>query len=197
MPSQRSTCTSTATDEGDAGQRPRAVTVFVCTNCARPPRAPAFAGRPQRAITDFDWPWPVKEVPVPCTGRIQPEHVLKALEAGADLVCAIGCEHDNCHYLEGSKRCARRIDYLRSLLGEIGHDRERLLFFSLPGTAAEDMALAAGKPARAREDFSSELAAIRDRLIEVISGLPSNPLCAGKTDEEHLNSLLEAEDGED
>jgi hypothetical protein len=134
---------------------------------------------------------------VPCTGRIQPEHVLKALEAGADLVCAVGCKEDNCHYLEGSKRCAHRIDYLRSMLREIGHNGDRLLFFSLPGTSAEDMAIAAGKPDPARGDSSAELAAIRDRLNEVLAGLPPNPLRADETGKEHLNSLIEADDGED
>jgi len=197
MPSQHSTCVSTATEQRDAIKRPAAVTIFVCANCARPPLAPASAGRAQPVIPDFGWPWPVKEILVPCTGRIQPEHVLKALESGADLVCAIGCKQDNCHYLEGSKRCERRIDYLRSILAEIGHSGERLLFATLPGTAAEDMALAAGKPVRAREDLSAEFAALRDRLSEVLAALPPNLLHATETDEEHLNSLLEPEDGED
>jgi coenzyme F420-reducing hydrogenase delta subunit len=196
MPSQHSTCVSTATEKRDAAKRPAAVTIFVCANCARPPLASTSAGRSRPVIPDFGWPWPVKQMLVPCTGRIQPEHVLKALESGTDLVCAIGCEHDNCHYLEGSKRCERRIEYLRSMLGEIGHGGERLLFAALPGTAAEDTALAAGRSVDARADFSAEIAALRVRLSEVLAGLPPNLLHATRTDKEHFNSLLGPEDGE-
>jgi hypothetical protein len=139
----------------------------------------------------------VNEVLVACTGRIQPEHVLKALESGADLVCAIGCQNDNCHYLEGSRRCARRVDYLRSILREIGHDCDRLMFLSLPGTAAEDMAIAAGRPVVARTDFDAELATVRDRIAEVLAGLPPNPLRGNQTGKEDFNSLVEPDDGED
>jgi len=51
---------------------------------------------------------------------LQPEHVLKAFESGARLVCAVACSEDNCHHLEGSKRCARRVDYVKGILDEIG-----------------------------------------------------------------------------
>jgi len=123
---------------------------------------------------------------VPCTGRLQPEHVLKAFESGADVVCAVACQEDNCHYLEGSKRCARRVDYLRSILEEIGLGGERLMLFHLPGTAAEDMALAAGKPAPAdtSDGLDTRVAAIRDQVMQALEGLPPNPL--------HLAPLAEA-----
>ena len=91
---------------------PGAVTIFVCANCARAGQAPTSAGRPRPAVPDFGWPWPVREILVPCTGRLQPEHVLKAFESGSGVVSIVACEEDNCHYLEGSKRCARRADYL-------------------------------------------------------------------------------------
>jgi F420-non-reducing hydrogenase iron-sulfur subunit len=87
-----------------------AVTAFVCSNCARPGLAPTSAGRPRPSVPNFQWPFPVREVLVSCTGRLQPEHVLKAFESGANLVCAVACQEDNCHYLEGSTRCARRVD---------------------------------------------------------------------------------------
>jgi coenzyme F420-reducing hydrogenase delta subunit len=154
------------------------ITVFVCANCARPWQAPTSAGRPRPAVPDFGWPWPVREILVPCTGRLQPEHVLKAFESGSDIVSMIACEEDNCHYLEGSKRCARRADYLRSILNAIGLGGERLMLFHLPGTAEEDMALAAGgpTPACASEARDSQAAAIRDQVIEALAALPPNPL---------------------
>jgi hypothetical protein len=120
----------------------------------------------------------VREILVACTGRLQPEHVLKAFESGSDVVAMVGCEEDNCHYLEGSKRCARRADYLRSILNAIGLGGERLMLFHLPGTAAQDMALAAGRaaPGWASDARDAQAAAIRDQIIEALAALPPNPL---------------------
>jgi coenzyme F420-reducing hydrogenase delta subunit len=159
-------------------ETPAAVTVFVCVNCARPSQAPTSAGRPLPVVPDFGWPWPVKEVLVPCTGRLQPEQILKALESGSDLVCAVACQEDNCHYLEGSKRCARRMDHIRSILEEIGLGGERLMLFYLPGTAAADMALAAGRPASActSEAVGAMVAGIRDQVMQALQDLAPNPL---------------------
>ena len=157
---------------------PAAATVFVCANCARPGEAPTSAGRSQPVLPDFAWPMPVREILVPCAGRLQPEHVLKAFESGAAVVCAVACEEDNCHYIEGSKRCARRVDYIRSILREIGMGAERLMLFSLPGTAAEDMALALGRPAPARANgtANARIASIRDQVAQAVEGLSPSPL---------------------
>jgi hypothetical protein len=115
---------------------------------------------------------------VPCAGRLQPEHVLKAFESGARLVCAVACEEDNCHYLEGSVRCARRMDYLRIILDDVGLGGERLLLFHLPGTAAEDMALGAGRPVAScsSEAVDAQVAAIRDGVLRALDGLTPTPL---------------------
>ena len=176
---------------GDSSARPLATaTVFVCANCARPGKVPTSAGRPPPNVPDFQWPMSVQQILLPCTGRLQPEHVLKAFESGADVVCALGCQEDNCHYLEGSKRCARRVDHVRSILQEIGLGGERLLFFTLPGTAAEDMALGAGEPAptsTASASTASSVAAligaIRDRVVATIDALPPSALRPAPADE--------------
>jgi coenzyme F420-reducing hydrogenase delta subunit len=165
----------------DVGEQPalqRGLTVFLCANCARPARAATSAGRPRPVVPEFGWPWPVRQALVSCTGRLQPEHVLKAFESGSEAVCMIACQEDDCHYLEGSKRCARRADFLRSILDEIGLGGERLMLFHLPGTAAEDMALAAGRPLPAPANAASDdrVAAIREKVVEALRALPSNPL---------------------
>jgi F420-non-reducing hydrogenase iron-sulfur subunit len=156
----------------------RKLTVFVCANCARPARDMASDGRPRPVVPHFDWPFPVQQIIVPCTGRLQPEQVLKAFSSGASMVCVIACAEHNCHYLEGSKRCARRVDYVRSILKEVGLDGEHLMLFHLPGSAAEDMALAAGKPAPANTGGVSEarVSAIRDEVLRALLLLPQNPI---------------------
>jgi F420-non-reducing hydrogenase iron-sulfur subunit len=153
------------------------VTVFVCANCARPGQTPDSAGRSRLNVPRFDWPISVREVLVPCTGRIQPEHVLKAFESGARLVCAVACQEDNCHYLEGSARCARRMDYLRTILDDIGLGGERLMLFHLPGSAAEDTALGAGRAASvcAADVADAPAAAVRDAVLRALGDLAPTP----------------------
>jgi F420-non-reducing hydrogenase iron-sulfur subunit len=154
------------------------VTIFVCANCARASRDPEQAYRSRPDVPVFEWPFSVQEVLLPCTGRLQPEHVLKAFESGARLVCAVACREDNCHYLEGSSRCARRVDYLRGILDEVGLGRERLLLFHMHGTAAEDTAAAAGRPVLAlpADAAEQEAQAIRDAVLKVLDTLTPTPL---------------------
>jgi F420-non-reducing hydrogenase iron-sulfur subunit len=168
-----------AVTRGNVSIRPLpSATVFVCANCSRPGRVPTSGGRPPPDVPDFAWPASFRQVLLPCTGRLQPEHVLKAFESGADVVCAIGCQEDNCHHLEGSRRCARRVDHVRALLQEIGLGGERLLFFVLPGTAGEDTALGAGAAAPGRpSSIAADLAAaVRDLVVAAVEGLPPSPL---------------------
>jgi coenzyme F420-reducing hydrogenase delta subunit len=156
----------------------RAITVFLCANCARPARAATSAGFPRPIVPDFGWPWPARQALVSCTGRLQPEHVLKAFESGSEAVCVVACQEDDCHYLEGSQRCARRTAFIRSILNEIGLGGERLMLFHLPGTAAEDMAAASGRTVEtlAAAALDAQVAAIRDQVVETLRALPSNPL---------------------
>jgi F420-non-reducing hydrogenase iron-sulfur subunit len=179
----------------------RAIAVFVCANCARQGKAPSSSGRSRPVVPDFNWPIPFKQVVVPCTGRLQPEHVLKAFESGASVVSVIACQDDNCHYVEGSPRCTRRIDYIRSLLNEIGLGEERLLLFHLPGSASEDLAMSAGK-ASSKEDQDSindQIAAIRKRAIEVLGSHPPNPLqgSGGLNGDFNLEETVCDEEGSD
>jgi len=108
------------------------VTVFVCANSARPGRKVTSAGRARPVVPDFKWPGRVRQIVIPCAGRLQPEHVLKAFESGSSVVSIIACQDDNCHFIEGSRRCALRVDYVRSILNEIGLGDERLLLSYLP-----------------------------------------------------------------
>ena len=162
------------------------ITAFICANCSRAGRVPSSTNRPAPSPPDFCWPLPVRELLVPCTGRLQPEHILKAFEVGADVVCMIGCAEDNCHTLEGSRRCARRVKYVGDLLDQIGIGRERLWHFRLPGSAREDRALGVtGEPDLADQQrressqlsqIEPELRALRQELADRIAELRPSPL---------------------
>lgn len=154
------------------------ITMFICTNCARPGKELTSAGRVRPVVPDFNLPCRTQRVVVPCSGRLQPEHVLRAFESGSNIVFVVACQEDNCHYGEGSRRCALRVDYIRAILKEIGLGEERLLLSYLPGSASEDLALAAGKcmPVGSAEAYEAQFAAIRNQAIEVLRNIPSNPL---------------------
>lgn len=162
------------------------VTVFRCANCSRQGKMPRLAVERSSFQPRLAWPIPMHEVVLPCTGRLQPEHLLKAFEAGARAVCVIACADDNCHYLEGSRRAKRRVEYVKELLDELGLGSERLMIFHLPGSAREDMTLALnpreGSPATelSQEELGSRLAAICGTVMAKLDALEPNPLAQGE-----------------
>jgi F420-non-reducing hydrogenase iron-sulfur subunit len=161
------------------GDEPVAV-AFICENCARPGITPSSGIRRRPITPDFAWPFPIKEVAVPCAGRLQPEHVLKALEDGADAVAVICCEEGNCHHLEGNRRCAHRLEHVGKMIEEIGLGTGRLLLFHLPGSAAEDMALGVSPQVALppNPDFKRKIDAVREELRARLQNIPRNPLRA-------------------
>ena len=165
---------SAATGSG-LGIADTVVAVFECFNSGRTGQAPVSSScrRPNPSL--FQWPIAVNQIRLPCAGRLQPEHILKAFEEGYDAVCVIVCAEDNCHCLEGSKRGHRRVDYVRGLLDDIGVGRERLLFFTMPGSAREDMAAGLAPAAPAATDLSVQAATIVEQAMSAIAALPPSP----------------------
>lgn len=68
----------------------------------------------------------IRFFPLPCSGRIDPLHLMRALESGADKVYLVTCPEGACHYREGNIRAKKRIAYTQGLIEEIGLERERL-----------------------------------------------------------------------
>jgi coenzyme F420-reducing hydrogenase delta subunit len=156
------------------------VTVFFCSNSTRGADAPEQRNRHRTTLPTLDWPCTIHQVAVPCTGRLQPEHLLKAFEAGSDATVVIGCAGDNCHYHEGSRRCHRRIEYVGRLLNEIGLGSDRLIFAQLPGSARQDLIV--GEPRRStaatpgEANASAELDALRELVLARLAQLPPEPM---------------------
>jgi F420-non-reducing hydrogenase iron-sulfur subunit len=70
--------------------------------------------------------------PLPCSGRIEPLHLLRALESGADKVYLITCPEGACRFREGNFRARKRLVFAQGLIEEIGLKRERLELINLP-----------------------------------------------------------------
>lgn len=63
---------------------------------------------------------------VPCSGRVDPMFILKALLDGADGVIVLGCHPGDCHYGEGNYHTRRRLALMEELLTFTGVEPERV-----------------------------------------------------------------------
>lgn len=88
----------------------------------------------------MNYPANVKIVKVPCTGRVDIIHVLKAFESGADGVYLAGCLEGECHYLRGNIRARKRVDRLKELLEECGIGGERVAMYNLSSAQGQRFA---------------------------------------------------------
>src|SRR3989304_10201430 len=68
----------------------------------------------------------IRFFPLPCSGRIDPLHLMCALESGADKVYLVTCPEGTCRYREGNLRAQKRIAFTQELIEAIGLERERL-----------------------------------------------------------------------
>jgi F420-non-reducing hydrogenase iron-sulfur subunit len=74
----------------------------------------------------------IRFFPLPCSGRIEPLHLMRALESGSDKVYVVTCPENACRYREGNIRARKRLAYTQGLIEEIGLARDRLELIHLP-----------------------------------------------------------------
>ena len=67
----------------------------------------------------------VRLIRLMCSGRLDPQFVLKALAEGADGVFISGCHPGDCHYTTGNYYARRRMTLLFSMLDYLGIEKER------------------------------------------------------------------------
>jgi coenzyme F420-reducing hydrogenase delta subunit len=97
---------------------------YACIYCA-------FAAADLAGSMRLQYPPNVKIVKLPCTGKLDILHVLKAFESGADGVFVAGCLEGNCHFLKGNLRAKKRVEYAKMLLKDAGLEPERLEMFNM------------------------------------------------------------------
>jgi coenzyme F420-reducing hydrogenase delta subunit len=69
----------------------------------------------------LQYPINVKIVRVPCTGKVDVIHIMRAFEKGADGVAVIGCLEGECHFDSGNLRARQRVEQAQKILGTIFH----------------------------------------------------------------------------
>lgn len=77
------------------------------------------------------YPADIKIIRVPCTGKVDVLHLLRALEKGADGAYCVGCLEGDCHFSNGNFRARKRVEQARKLLDTIGLDGQRVEMFNL------------------------------------------------------------------
>jgi F420-non-reducing hydrogenase iron-sulfur subunit len=92
---------------------------FTCNWCSY--RAADLAG-----MSRLKYPANVRLIRLMCSGRIDPQFVLKAFAEGADGVMMTGCHPGDCHYLEQNYKTMRRYLILRRTLAQMGIEPQRL-----------------------------------------------------------------------
>ncbi|MFA5553239.1 MAG: hydrogenase iron-sulfur subunit [Phycisphaerae bacterium] len=97
------------------------ILAFLCSWCS-------YAGADLAGVSRLQYPPNVRVVKVPCSGRINPVFIVKALQQGWDGVLVSGCHPGDCHYITGNYYARRRFAVLKNILEFIGIEQGRVQF---------------------------------------------------------------------
>jgi coenzyme F420-reducing hydrogenase delta subunit len=110
----------------------------------------------------------IKEIP--CSGKIDAQYMLHALEGGLRGVCVVTCPHGECTLAQGNYRAEVRVRTVQRLLEEIGLDPVRAQLINCsPDETTEHLR---GLIAEAVHRFSS--------LVEEVGAIRESPVQIGK-----------------
>ena len=84
----------------------------------------------------LQYPTSIKIIRVPCTGKVDVIHILRAFELGADGVYALGCLEGDCHYNSGNFRARKRVGQAQKILETVGIEGERAQMYNLSSSEA-------------------------------------------------------------
>ena len=79
----------------------------------------------------LQYPPEIEIILLPCSGRVDIIHLLKAFEAGEDAVFVAGCLEGDCHYSTGNLYAKKRVNRVKEILDKVGVGGERLAMYNL------------------------------------------------------------------
>lgn len=103
-----------------SGWEPKIV-AFLCNWCS-------YAGADLAGTSRIQYPPNIRVIRVPCSGRVNPLFILKALYSGVDGVLVSGCHPGDCHYLKGNYLGRRKWATLKRFLEYLGIEAGRVQF---------------------------------------------------------------------
>lgn len=108
--------------------KPR-ILAFCCNWCT-------YAGADLAGLNRMKYPADVRLLRLPCSGRVNPQFVLHAIQKGCDGVLVCGCHPGDCHYSTGNYFTRRRMLLYRRFLEYLGVDPERFQVRWISGSEA-------------------------------------------------------------
>lgn len=97
------------------------IVAFLCNWCS-------YAGADLAGVSRIQYSTNIRIIRVPCSGRVNPFYIVKALQNGADGVLVSGCHPGDCHYISGNYYARRKFALLKRFLKYIGIEPERVQF---------------------------------------------------------------------
>jgi coenzyme F420-reducing hydrogenase delta subunit len=79
----------------------------------------------------LQYPGNIRIIRVPCTGKVDIIHILRAFEKGADGVYVVGCMEGDCRFNSGNLRARRRVQQAQKVLETVGTGGDRVHMFNL------------------------------------------------------------------
>jgi coenzyme F420-reducing hydrogenase delta subunit len=128
------------------------IIVFCCQNSA-------YEAAQMAQVFQMSAPHGLQTIKVPCAGKVDVDHILKAFRAGAEGVLVLACHKDNCKSQQGNTFAGWRVEDARRLLSEIGLEEQRLGF----ATIASNMPVEFVRITREMEDKLNQLGPSRIR----------------------------------
>ncbi|MCP3944616.1 MAG: hydrogenase iron-sulfur subunit [Desulfobacteraceae bacterium] len=131
------------------------IVAFCCHYCA-------YTAADMAGSKRISYPANVKIIRVPCTGKVDAIHIMKALEKGADGVYVAGCLEGDCHFKTGNARARLRVARVQKILEDLGWEKERVAMINMSAGMGERFAKTAFE------------------FTEKIKSLGPNPISQGK-----------------
>jgi F420-non-reducing hydrogenase iron-sulfur subunit len=79
----------------------------------------------------LQYPSTIRIICLPCTGKVDVIHILRAFERGADGVYVAGCMEGSCQFTSGNLRARKRVEQAREILERIGVGGDRVQMYNL------------------------------------------------------------------
>mgnify|MGYP000262407623 CR=1 FL=1 len=137
------------------------IVAFCCKYCA-------YAAADLAGSMRLDYPPNLKIVQLPCSGRVDMLHLLKAIEEGADGVCVAGCLEGECHFVEGNLKTRKKVEAVKKALASAGVEPQRVEMFNLSSA------------------MGPRFAEIATEMTETVRGLGPTPVVQGLTAEQEI-----------
>ena len=134
-----------------ADEKKPVLALFYCQNIPE-------SGEQERKALEKQYGRSIRFFPVPCSGRVEPLHFLRALEEFADAAYLVTCPEGACRYFEGNRRAKKRVERTRTIIAGIGLEEERI-----------------GIVVTSKEERKG-LAALAQEIMQRIQALPLSPV---------------------